>query len=456
MNATSSPGGRDRRTFLFLEGPASPIFGRIADRVVEHGHAVRHICFCLGDAVFWSVITGRAGRRAPPRRRSDWFRGRREAWPAHLADYCAREGVTDVVMLGDGRPVHAAAVEVAMARGIRIHVVEHGYLRPDWLTVEPDGMSGFSRFPRDPAEIRALAAGLPPVPTKTPWRSSFLVYATWDLAYHLPNVALGWLAHPHYRTHGPVHPLVEYGGWIGKALRRGRTRRRREAVSPRFLGGDAPLFLFPLQLSGDYQILLHAPGGDLYALVAATIASFARHAPAEARLLFKIHPLDNGLSRWPERIAGTAGAQGVAERVGIVDGGSLDEMIARAAGVVTVNSTVGTATLLAGKPLIALGNAIFDVPGLTHAGPLADFWRAPTPPDPDLVDAFCRLLVDRIQVRGGFVGGEAIEAGAMAVAERIVAPDQAFGVERRRARRQIFRRAEELFGDEETSPVSPP
>ncbi|NLH79304.1 MAG: capsular biosynthesis protein, partial [Phyllobacteriaceae bacterium] len=204
MIASSSLGRTDRRTVLFLEGPASPIFGRIADRLTERGHAVRHICFCLGDAVFWSVLTGRRGTGAPPRRRSDWYRGRREDWPAHLDAYCAREGVTDVVMLGDGRPVHAAAVEVAMARDIRIHVVEHGYLRPDWLTVEPDGMSGYSRFPLDPAEIRAAAAGLPPVPTKAPWPSSFLVYALLDLAYHLPNVALGRLVHPNYRTHGPV------------------------------------------------------------------------------------------------------------------------------------------------------------------------------------------------------------------------------------------------------------
>ncbi|NLH83248.1 MAG: capsular biosynthesis protein, partial [Phyllobacteriaceae bacterium] len=250
-----------------------------------------------------------------------------------------------------------------------------------------------------------------------------------------------------------VPPLVEYAGWILKGLRRGRTRRRCEAVAPRFLDGDAPLFLFPLQLPGDYQILLHAPGGDLFALVAATIASFARHASAEARLLFKVHPLDNGLSRWPERIAAMAAERGIADRVGTVDGGALDAMIARASGVVTINSTVGTATLAAGKPLIALGNAIFDRPGLTHSGSLAEFWRAPEPPDPELVEAFFRLLVDRLQVRGGFVGRAAIEAGAVAVAERIVAPEEAFGMENRRARRQTFRRAAELFGETPASPA---
>jgi capsular polysaccharide export protein len=38
---------------------------------------------------------------------------------------------------------------------------ELGYLRPDWLTVEYDGMSTYSRFPRDPSAIRELARQFP-------------------------------------------------------------------------------------------------------------------------------------------------------------------------------------------------------------------------------------------------------------------------------------------------------
>lgn len=451
MSLVSIPASRSqadlsRRVVLFLEGPASPFMRRVADCLVDAGHSVRRINFCLGDAVYWSVITGRRWGDSRPASKADWFRGPRFDWPRFLEAYIDEHAVTDVIMLGDGRPVHVAAVAVAKRKGVRIHILEHGYIRPDWLTLEPDGMSGASRMPRDPATLRAMAEGLPPVDFRALWRSSFLVYTLYDFAYHLPNVAFGWLVHPHYRTHGPVHPLVEYGGWVLKWLKSPLERRHLAHTLPRFLDGRTPYFLFPLQLAGDYQILRHAPGADLYALVEATIASFAREAPVADALLFKVHPIDNGLAGWRRRIAGWAAAHGVADRCAVIDGGPLDALIAGARGVVTVNSTVGTATLAAGVPLITLGNAVFDVEGLTHAGSLASFWQRPTPPEPDLVEAFMRVLVDRIQLRGGFVGREAIEAGAATVAERLVEPGERLpSVESAASSATVFRHESELF-----------
>lgn len=409
-----------RRVVLFLEGPASPFLRRVADRVIEAGHAVRHVAFCLGDLVFWRLITGlpfRDRRPAPP---SIFWKGERADWPAFLEGLIERDGITDVVMLGDGRPVHAAAIPVAQSRGVRVHILEHGYLRPDRLTLEPDGMSGRSRMPRDPATILAMAEGLPPIDLRPLWRHSELRYSLYDLAYHLPNVVLGPFVHRHYRTHGPVHPLIEYAGWALRQLKAPLERRRLAATLPAFLDGRRRFFLFPLQLAGDWQIRLHAPGGDLSALVEATLASFAAAAPADRHLLFKVHPIDNGLADRREAIGRAAAALGIADRVAVIVGGPLDALIAAADGVVLVNSTVGVTALLAGRPVFTLGNAVYDVEGMVAAGPLDAFWTAPTPPDPHLTDAFFRLMQNDIQPRGGFVAKEAVEVGAVNVAERLV------------------------------------
>ncbi len=302
----------------------------------------------------------------------------------YLKSYIRDHDVTDIVMLGDGRIPHATAAEIGMEDGIRVHILEHGYLRPDWLTIEPDGMSAHSRFPREPHAIETLAAGSPAVAGGGLYQSSFLTYALYDLAYHIPNVLFGWLVHPHYRTHGPVHPMVEYGGWIWKALTAAKRRRAAEkAIADCLLPGtkgDARFFLFPLQLPGDYQIRSQSPGGDLFKLVDAAIASFARNAPPGSRLLFKVHPIDNGLSRWATRISEAAERHGVGTCVFIADGGNTDDLIGKSAGVVTVNSTVGLTALGLGKPVITLGAAIYDVPGLTFQDSLAAFWQRPTPP----------------------------------------------------------------------------
>lgn len=70
----------------------------------------------------------------------------------------------------------------------------------------------------------------------------------------------------------------------------------------------------------------------------------------------------------------------MADRVFLADGGDTDALIAQSAGIVTVNSTVGLTALYAAKPVIALGAAVYDVPGLTSQEPLARFWHAPAPP----------------------------------------------------------------------------
>lgn len=422
------------RALLFLQGPASPFLRFLAQSLENKGARVLKINFCLGDSIFWRPRRGR------------FFRQRRQDWPAFLENYLRDHKVTDIVMLGDGRPVHAAAAETGIRLGIRIHVIEHGYLRPDWLTIEPDGMSAHSRFPQEPERIGSLAADQPPVPHGGLYRSSFLTYALYDLIYHVPNVIFGWLVHPHYRSHGAVHPVREYSGWIGKALTRRRRRQAADAAITASLAGAGRLFLFPLQLPGDYQILRHAPGGDLFRLVDAVIASFARHAPAEDKLLFKVHPIDNGLSAWPERIARAAADNGVTGRVFVVDGGDTDALIEKSAGVVTINSTVGLTALAAGRPVIALGAAIYDVPGLTFQQPLAAFWQRPTLPDPRIFDQFIRALAATTQVRGGFIGARAIRDGAENIAARMMEPEERLPVDWRRPRNAAqFRYERELF-----------
>lgn len=360
-----------------------------------------------------------------------------------VSELMRREGVTDVLMLGDGRPRHAEAIRAAQALGVAVHVFEHGYVRPDYLTLEPDGMSSGSRFPRDPAAIRRLAAQLPAPDFGGRYGFSFLTYAAYDLAFHLPNVVLGPILHRHYRTHGPVHPLVEYAGWVGKAARKPLTTRRIREELDRLAAHAGPMFLMPLQLPGDYQIRVHAPGGDLHRLVAAVVRSFVRHAPPDALLVCKVHPLDNGLSGWRRHLFTVAGAE--RDRVLFIEGGDLTALMAASRGVVTVNSTVGTAAIAEGRPLVALGHAVFDVPGLTHQRSLASFWRDPQAPDPGLAADFLRALVGSTQVRGSFTDPSGIADASRRFADRILRGADPFLGEGENTASRPFRYARELL-----------
>ncbi len=125
----------ENRTFLFLQGPHGPFFGALARMLRATGAQVWRVGFNMGDRVFW-----RDGRSYIP------FRGRPEDWPETFTKLVAAHGITDIVLYGDTRPIHAQAVAIARARGLNVHVFEEGYMRPYWVTYERGGSNGNSRL----------------------------------------------------------------------------------------------------------------------------------------------------------------------------------------------------------------------------------------------------------------------------------------------------------------------
>lgn len=377
------------RTFLFLQGPPGPFFAQLSRALAAHGARCVRINLNGGDRADWPVAAGAA---------VDYGDGP-AAWPAFLAAHLTREGVTDLILFGDCRPFHRAAGEVARAAGVAVSVFEEGYIRPDWITLERDGVNGHSRLPRVPDAYLAHAATLPAVPHLPPIPASFRRRAWEAMRYY----AAAWaLAHRHggYRAHRPDAVTAEAAGWALRLLGRPMARAR-SALAMRALRGRA-CFVLPLQLDSDHQIRTHSAFAGMEQAIAHVLASFAAHAPDDAVLLVKEHPLDNGLRAWRRIVRAAARRGGIGARVLFVEHGHIDRMVAQARGVVTVNSTTGTLALAAGTPVVVLGHAVYDVPGLTHQDGLDAFWRDPRAPQVELYEAFRRVLVARCLLRGGF------------------------------------------------------
>ena len=89
--------------------------------------------------------------------------------------------------------------------------------------------------------------------------------------------------------------------------------------------------------------------------------------------------------------------------------------------MVCVNSTSGTLALEAGLPVVVLGDAVYDVRGITHQSSLDQFWTAPEVPDQALYDAFKRMLHARCLVRGGLASKSALEILVRTSTERLLA-----------------------------------
>lgn len=348
------------RRFLFLQGPPGPFFRLLGQELAARGASVRRINLSGGDRYDWQ------GPETLD------YRGTMRRWPAFFDAAIRRDAITDLVLFGDCRPVHQTALRLAQLRGVHVHVFEEGYIRPDWMTLERDGVNGHSRFDRDPAIIMAGARWLPDIPALPPITATF-------------------------------------------------GRRARQAAQTLRRVAQESYFLFPLQLSGDYQIRAHSPFPDMASAARYVLRSFAAHAPAGSVLLVKEHPLDSGYRNWRRFLRRHAARLGVAGRVRHIDGGDLQALAQGARGVVCVNSTSGTLALEVGTPVIVLGDAVYDVPGVTHPGSLDGFWAAPQPPDRALYDAFKKTLHAKCLVRGGLASESALRILIRNSVERLLA-----------------------------------
>jgi capsular polysaccharide export protein len=161
----------------------------------------------------------------------------------------------------------------------------------------------------------------------------------------------------------------------------------------------------------------------MYQAVDYVMASFAEHAPKDTVLLVKQHPMDISFRSWETFVAAHAKRLGIADRVMHIDGGDLAKLAQDSRGVVVVNSTSATFALADGRPVITLGSAIYSMPGITHQGPLDEFWQAPQPPRPELYEAFLRCLHDHCLVRGGLASQSATRILVESASERLLRAD---------------------------------
>ena len=375
---------------VFLQGMPSPFFSRIGAKLSALGCNVTGINLCAGDAVFWQ-----AGAKVN-------YRGTLTNWPSFISAFFKANQVTDLVLLGEQRDYHKQAITIAKEQNIRVLVTDFGYLRPDWITLEEDGMSANSKFPRDPAEIAKIAATVPKADLDIKYRDSISAMAKGDLIYSFSNVLLWWL-YPHYRpTIKRAHPVIYFPA-IGLRLLFAKSRHKKaDRHMQDLIAKKTRYYMFPLQLEHDFQIIAYSPFERIEDTLELTIKSFAKNSPTDMRLVFKIHPWDPGFTNWHKKIKQLAKIYKVAERVDYVEGGNLAEMIKGAIGMVTINSTSAIQALQLGCPVLTLGEAIYNVPGLVYQNGIDNYWADPSAPDAALVNNFINAIAETIHIRGVF------------------------------------------------------
>lgn len=372
---------------LLLQGPAGPFMWRFGQELRDHGIHVTKVSFHAGDDLFY------------PDPDAVSFREPFGRWPRFVDELMEARGIDGVALFGDCRPLHRMAVEIAERRGAKVWVFEEGYLRPDWITLEEHGVNGNSRMPRDPAFYRGL--DLPPPPDATEVGERFHLNAWYSTLNALAFTHLNG-GYPHYAHHRILNAWYHTFVHVRSAARKEYFARAEADLLPVFEGErSGRYFLVPLQVHCDFQ-LRHSPYVHVLEFVQEVLTEFRLHAEPGDAIVFKHHPMDRAYQEYGRLFRRLAVEHGLEGRLYYCHDLHLPTLLKHAKGTITINSTVGISSIHHGTPVICLGDAIYDMPGMTHEGSLRQFLREREAPDRELYRAFRRYLLHANQCNGSF------------------------------------------------------
>ncbi len=406
----------EARVFLMLQGPHGPFFDRLGRLLTLAGAQVWRVGFNAGDEFFWS-----------DRPRFIAHSGGPEDWPAHLDRLIAEKRVTDIVLYGDVRPIHAAARAAASRHGLVLHVFEEGYLRPYWITYERDGANGNSRLMQIGLDrMRTMQRKFGDDVNRPPARwGDMRQHKFYGALYHFMVLAAN-RRFPGFSSHREISLWREFRLNLTRLLLAPAHSARSWRQMGRIRSAGFPYALVLLQLEHDSSFVAHSPYRSMAEFTAEVLAAFARAAPRHHHIVFKAHPLEDGRASLHRVVREQAQALGLADRVHLVWGGKLAALLSQARGVVTINSTSAQQALWRGLPVKALGRAVYAKPGLVSDQSLDEFLHHSAPPDLARYRDYRSYLLDTCQVPGGFYARRSRAHALRLVVDMMLADDDPY------------------------------
>ncbi|MEX1115792.1 MAG: hypothetical protein WEB53_11120 [Akkermansiaceae bacterium] len=327
------------------------------------------------------------------------FRAPLEDFDVWLRELIRTEEYDTLFLYNHYRPYNKVAWGLAAELDLGCYVFELGLIRPNCVTVFSRKTLPLQTMAK--AWDKLLAGGPHPRPVETP-PELCQVSTPAKLVAFCTNFFLSRVTSPlfpnfvdqremklwsHFK-HGVIH--------LWRFIERSRDRE----LDPLFAGEmSGNYYAVPLQVHSDTQITMCSNFHSIEQFIKQVVASFERHAPADTKLVFKVHPMDRGYKDYMDLIAGLDYRLG-GGRVLYVDRVHLPTLLANSRGVVNINSSVGISGLVHHVPVITLGTAVYNLVDLTYQGGLDSFWNHSEKPKGHRVRNFTNLLLQTSQGRG--------------------------------------------------------
>ncbi len=377
-----------KRKILIVQGDWESGMSRLGQDLQDAGHEVAKVLFCFPDAIY--RLRGI---------HTHTFRQPLAEFDAWLRQLIRTEGYDTVFLYNHYRPYNQIAWDLAEELGLGCWVFELGLIRPSCVTVFSRGTQPLPTLAAEWQKI--LADGPPPKPVPVPTELCKVTTPAKLIAF-CSNFFVSRVTSPLFPNFVDQRDMKLWRHFKHGVIHMWRFfEREDDYLMDREFAGELSrkYYAVPLQVHSDTQITKCSDFRSIEQFIKKVVRSFEQHAPADTKLVFKVHPMDRGYKDYSDLIAGLDHGLG-GGRLWYVDRVHLPTLLSHARGVVTINSSVGISALSHNTRTITLGKAVYDLPGLTFQGGLDEFWTQAHRPRKDRVSQFINLLLRTSQGRG--------------------------------------------------------
>ncbi|AJC87313.1 capsule polysaccharide modification protein KpsS [Campylobacter insulaenigrae] len=374
-----------KKNILLLQGPVGDFFYKISKKIPDAN--IYKVNFNGGDFAFYPF-------------KSINYRGCFDKLQDFYEGILKEKKIDVIIMYNDCRKIHELAIKVAKAMGVEVWIFEEGYIRPNFITFEKDGVNANSTLPRDKEFYLTRNKFNHEIKIKN-FSSSFKNMAFYAFLYWFFSALLAWYFNNslHHRS----LKFFDFIPWFVSLYRKKKYKISEKKVNAKIVSLKQKYFLAILQVFNDTQ-LSHHYKKSTEKFIEELIISFANHAKAKSYLVFKHHPMDRGYKDYTELIEQLSVKYNVEGRILYVHDLHLPTLLSSARGTIVINSTVGLSALYHQCPLKVMGKAFYDIDGLTYQKSLHTFWKECRcyKPDARLHTKFRNYVIYKTQINGNF------------------------------------------------------
>ena len=283
---------------------------------------------------------------------------------------------------------------------VKTHIFELGYLRPNFVTLENEGINYNSSLIRSREfYLKQNSYSILPEPKK---HARFRIRKIWKTISFINHSFKNYkiVEKEHKLQPKPIYIWFQIKGFFLKYF----FFFSEYKLKNYFL--TKKYFLVILQVSTDSQLTEGSDFKDNKKFIYKVIKDFAEASRNDVNLVFKHHPRDRGYTNYYHEIEKISKEFGVYKNIFYIHDYYLSKLFQNqnCKGTVLINSTVGYQSLYHSVPVKSLGITPYNIKGLSDQKDLVSFFKNPSPVDKLLFNKFYKFILENSQINGNFDG----------------------------------------------------